>query len=248
MEQEKKKWYQLGDAANRNRLATIIIWSTLATIIVLSVFYYLTSKEEDKGATMEKIFSTLIPLFATWVGTVLAFYFGKENFDIAAKRYDKIIDRLSPDVLDDVKVSQIMIAKKTMVYKTLAEVEKETIQNLIKFLNDIKKSRLPILKDDKITYVVHKSTFLNAIGTLKPEEVSKLSFKDFIGNAENKAKVSSFETFKEDVILEKIRLAITKNEAIKDVFITDKDSKVVGWLTDTLILRFLSGTDKNTSN
>lgn len=239
--EEKKKWYQLGDAANRNRLATIIIWSTLGTIALLSYFFYRISPTAD---TMEDIFTTLIPLFATWVGTVLAFYFGKENFDIAAKRYDKIIDQLTPEVLDDVKVSQIMIAKKTMVYKDIAEVEGETIQNLIKFLNDIKKSRLPILNEGKIAYVIHKSTFLNAMSILKPEDAVKLDFKTFIANAENKAMASSFETFQEDVILEKIRAAIAKNEAIKDVFITDGSKNVVGWLTDTLILRFISGANK----
>ena len=60
--------------------------------------------------------------------------------------------------------------------------------------------------------------------------------------------VESFETFQEDVILEKIRTALTKNENVKDVFITDNDKNVVGWLTDTLILRFLSGANKNTPN
>ncbi len=237
---ENKKWYQLGEAANRNRLATIIIWFTFVAIIVLALLYYLLSK---KGAdTMGDIFDTLIPLFATWVGTVLAFYFGKENFDIATKRYNKLIDKLSPDVLDDINVTQIMISKQTMVYKDLTEVQGKKVQEIIDFLSEVKKSRLPILDNDKIKYVIHKATFLDALNELgNTVPAANYDFKAFISNAKYQKLASSFLTFDEAVILEKIRLALTKDSSVKDVFIIDKNKNVVGWLTDTLILRYLSG-------
>jgi len=237
---ENKKWYQLGDAANRNRLATIVIWFTFIAIIILALVYYLSS--DTQPDTMNAIFDTLIPLFATWVGTVLAFYFGKENFDIAAKRYDKLIDRLSPDVLDDVKVSQIMISKQTMVYKNLKEVENKKVKEIIDFLSDIKKTRLPILEDGKIKYAIHKTTFLNALNELGDDtSAAAFTFKDFIAKDAYKEKAMSFLQFGENVILEEIRSALRNNSNIKDVFITDAKKNVVGWLTDSLLLRYLSG-------
>lgn len=235
---ETKKPYELGDAANRNRLATIIIWSTFSAIIILAGLYYLSNTNSD---TMEKIFSTLIPLFATWIGTVLAFYFGKENFDIATKRYDKMIDRLSPEVLDDINVTQIMISKKTMVFKNLNELEGKKVKEIIAFLTEVKKSRLPVLQDDEMKYVIHKATFLDAMNNLDGAiTADDYDFKAFIADPKYLEKVKSFLTFDEGVILEEIRTALTKDPTIKDVFIVDKNKKVMGWLTDTLILRYLS--------
>ncbi|NAS30673.1 hypothetical protein GTQ40_06795 [Flavobacteriaceae bacterium R38] len=234
-----KKWYELGEAANRNRLATIIIWLTFSAIIILAILYYQSSSEAD---TMKEIFTTLIPLFATWVGTVLAFYFGKENFDIATKRYNKIIDKLNPDVLDDINVTQIMISKQTMVYKNLKEIEGKKIQEIITFLSEVKKSRLPILNEGRIKYVIHKATFLDALNELDGTiPAAGYDLKSFLSNPKYQELASSFLTFDENIILEKIRLALSKNSKIKDVFIIDKNKNLVGWLTDTLILRYLSG-------
>ncbi|MEM9001442.1 MAG: hypothetical protein AAGB24_14360 [Bacteroidota bacterium] len=239
---EKKKWYELGEAANRNRLATIIIWLTFSAIILLALFYYLTKQKAD---TMQDIFNTLIPLFATWIGTVLAFYFGKENFDIATKRYDKLIDKLSPDILDDINVTQIMISKKTMVFKNLEELEAKKIKEIIDFLNEVKKSRLPILEKGELKYVVHKATFLNALNELEDaNSVADYDFSSFISNKKHQEVARSFLTFGKGVILEDIRLALAKNSSIKDVFILDKNKSLVGWLTDSLILRYLSGGDE----
>jgi len=51
------------------------------------------------------MFNVIIPLLATWIGTVLAFYFGRENFEAASKQYKSIINQLTPDILDDVEVN-----------------------------------------------------------------------------------------------------------------------------------------------
>ena len=59
----------------RDKLALIIITATFIAIIILSFLYYFCSEPKDEAPS--KIFSTLIPLFATWIGTVLAFYFGR---------------------------------------------------------------------------------------------------------------------------------------------------------------------------
>ena len=97
------------DAASRNWLAILIVSFTFIAIFILAYWFY----NDDPGEeTMKYVFATLVPLFASWVGTVLAFYFGRENFDIATKRYDNLMNQLTPEVLDNVNVSQIMIAKR----------------------------------------------------------------------------------------------------------------------------------------
>src|SRR5690606_4596887 len=108
------------------------------------------------------IFNTLLPVITSWVGTVLAFYFGRENFEAASNRYEQMITKLSPDVLDDVLVEQIMIDKNTMIGMDFDDIKSQTIDELLEFLDKTKKSRLPVFDKDGIKYIIHKSTFLDA--------------------------------------------------------------------------------------
>jgi len=145
----------------RDKLALIIITATFIAIIILSFLYYHYSEPKDEAPS--KIFTTLIPLFATWIGTVLAFYFGRENFEAASNRYEQIISKLTPEILDDIPVNQIMITTKTMVKKSMNEIQGMSIKDVIDFLASVEKSRLPVIEEQKVKYILHKSTLLSLI-------------------------------------------------------------------------------------
>ncbi len=232
----KVQFYEKGISANRNLIALIIISFTMVGIILISWFYF--SKVGRDSEDAEKIFNTLIPLFATWIGTVLAFYFGRENFEAASNRYEQMIDRLGPEVLDDVFVNQIMISRETMVSKQLADIKNDSLKEIVNFMGSVEKKRLPILDGDKALYVIHKSTFTEAIAANTNED---LTLEKFVAIDKYKPIITSFITMKEDSILEDVVKRIAK-ENIKDIFILDSNEKLVGWLTDSLILRFLKST------
>jgi hypothetical protein len=40
---------------------------------------------------IDKVFSALVPLFGTWAGTILAFYFARENFDSANQSVQRLV-------------------------------------------------------------------------------------------------------------------------------------------------------------
>ena len=130
-----------------------------------------------------------------------------------------------------------------MVYKELDSIKSQNIKDIITFLNDIKKSRLPILDKDQIKYIIHKSTFLEALNNEPPSTANKLNFETFIKNSDNAKRAISFLSFQDNVILEDIQKAMAKEPQKKDIFITDANKSVVGWLTDSLILRFLTSPD-----
>ncbi len=227
----KVQFYEKGISANRNLIALITITFTMIGIIAISWFYF--SKGGNDPEDAEKIFHSLIPLFATWIGTVLAFYFGRENFEAASNRYEEIIKKLTPEILDDILVGQLMITKKTMVSKNVSDIKDKSVKELIEFMNTVDKSRLPILEQDKVKYVVHKSTFTEALAKNSGVE---LKFDKFA--KDNEATISKFITVKEDSILENVKNELSKKN-YKDAFILDSDGKVLGWITDTLIFGYL---------
>jgi hypothetical protein len=44
-----------------------------------------------------EVFNVPAPLFGTWVGTILTFYFTRENFKEANEAVNRIVDRLTPE-------------------------------------------------------------------------------------------------------------------------------------------------------
>lgn len=215
----------------RNRLAYIIIALTMLGIALVSYFYY----DCQTNDASEEIFSTLTPLFATWIGTILAFYFGRENFEAATKRYDEIINRLTPELLDDIPVNQIMISRKTMISLDLANAKTKSIKDLVDYLNLTDKNRLPILSDEQPKYIIHKSTLLEA---QSKKEASELPFEDFVAQY---PVVGIIKTVRKGDILENVRLLMRDDANVKDVFVINAEGKTMGWLTDSLIMRFIQG-------
>jgi hypothetical protein len=66
----------------RNRLAwAVFLVSTGGILLAATMILNATPAPGD--AVRREIFSVLVPLFSTWVGTVLAFYFSRENFETA---------------------------------------------------------------------------------------------------------------------------------------------------------------------
>ncbi|WP_299680246.1 hypothetical protein [uncultured Dokdonia sp.] len=224
----------------RERLSLMVI--AISAIVLIYVTYKILSHSGADSDDYQFVYSSILPLLGTWVGVVLAFYFGKENYEAASKQYEKIIDKLTPELLDDVMVNQIMISKKTMVLKKWEDIKTKTVQDIIDFLMDVDKSRLPILNaQGNVKYVIHASILSKPVketsGKSKPVDTSQ-KMEDFIKKFEGI--VDKIVMVKENEILEKVREKINATPNCKDVFVEDVNGKLSGWITDTLVLRYIN--------
>lgn len=76
----------------RNLIALgILLVSALAITALAAVA---VNADSSNALTM---FNTSLPVFASWVGTVLAFTFGRENFESANSQMRPLISKLSPE-------------------------------------------------------------------------------------------------------------------------------------------------------
>ncbi len=230
MKTRRIPFYEKGLNTYRNLLAVFMIFLTIVSIIYVSLLFHTAQSDAS-----EKIFDALIPLFATWIGTILAFYFGRENFESASNEYKKIINQLSPEILDDILVNQIMITDKTMVSMELDQAKAKSVKALIDYLEMVNKSRLPVLENGKPKYIIHKSTLLDA---QNKQDTSDMSFDDFV---KQNTIITSFTKVSEDAILEDVLAQIKDQPNIKDIFVLNENGKVTGWLTNALILRYIQG-------
>ena len=126
----------------RARLGTRLIKASIGAIVALGIAIMLAAAIGDYKAgtttgTLEAaklLLTTLLPLFGTWVGTVLAFYYSKENFEAATRSTVDLVrtgieglarTAVSAAMIPMWKISALRIpADETLSDLTFAEVEK----------------------------------------------------------------------------------------------------------------------------
>jgi hypothetical protein len=196
----------------------------------------------------ETAFTAVVGLVGTWVGTVLAFYFSKENFDAASASTQKLVDSItSKEKLSTTFVEGVMISVKIMASLALKTKGQESNINLIDmkgtYFKD--KNRLPIL-DAKgcILFIVHQSLIDNFLVDKATEgvEVKTITLKDALDNYAFKEQAKKFATIKSSDSLQRAKILMeglsTAESLCSDIFVTidgTKNTKVIGWITDKVI-------------
>jgi hypothetical protein len=138
-------------------------WICYLIINILNRAPTVPPADTDKIMT---IFTTVVALVGTWVGTILAFYFSRENFEAAAKSSAAttaaLVKQLTPgEKLAATLVKDKMIKRSEMFF---VRTPNESI-NLTKTLEDLEKTgkgnRIPLLdENDKPVCVLHRSTIV----------------------------------------------------------------------------------------
>ena len=156
-------------------IRTIALSITFAVLIItlFIAVYSLTWGRYDEDLK-DIVTKTLIPLWGTWIGTVLAFYFGKDNFDAASKSYQDTIDKLTSEdeKLERILVTDCMTTKSRIRCSDLKELKEKTISDILKN----KEGRFIIVDENEVVqHVIHRSIFERFISlvALKQCEVYK---------------------------------------------------------------------------
>src|SRR2546427_1451912 len=96
-----------GDANTRTKLAGWLIGLSIAGITMASGLSIVLATSKDRPEMARLVFASVLPLFGTWVGTVLAFYFARENLQAATDSTIRLAGREEPST----PVSEVMIPK-----------------------------------------------------------------------------------------------------------------------------------------
>ena len=75
---------KLSDAGARTFIAACIVIFSLVGIAAIAILA-IVEAGKDRANTTRFVFSAVLPLLGTWVGTVLTFYFAQRNFEAARR-------------------------------------------------------------------------------------------------------------------------------------------------------------------
>lgn len=80
-----------------NRISQLVLWGTISIGIVgigFAIVAVCVLKDENRVERafqiLQYVFGALLPLWGTWIGTILAFYYSKDNFESASKSANQL--------------------------------------------------------------------------------------------------------------------------------------------------------------
>ena len=232
---------------HREKISLMVILTSIIGVFLLAAIVIFASwGKEGNRETAQMVFTAILPLFGAWVGTILAFYFGKENFEAATRSVTAIARSVGlMEKLKAVPAKDKMIPKSQMLFGTLPADQIKLLGIVDKLIQEKKGDRYPIL-DDKghPVYMVHRSAIdgylVNKARQDSPPKLATLTLQDILDDDADLKKLfeTSFVTVKEDATLAEAKSAMDRAAKCQDVFVTKggtKQEPVLGWITNAII-------------
>jgi len=231
-------------SGRRYRLSLLII---ITSVLLLGFAFLLVFYKDLKAETA---FTAIIGLVGTWVGTVLAFYFSKDNFEAASESTRKLVNKVTSfeEILRNTPNKEEMLPIGEMRYLQLDKNPKTDgddfkLDALLEYLGEY--NRLPILDHNlHAKYIIHRSLFDYVISEEARKQggkpVADLTLKDMEDNEKIKDQITSFVSVSEGDILATTKALMENNSTpeiiCSDAFVT-KNNKVIGWITNVDLAR-----------
>jgi hypothetical protein len=220
-----------------------VIWLICTTSIGLYSAYAATNADFVKN--WKDITGILLPVIGTWIGTVLAFYFTKENFEAANRSVQSMVSKISPrDQLKSVSAKEAMIPAKSITGITLgpSKAEKDVLlDDMVHLLGD-NVTRVPVFEENGAArYVVHESTLHKYLYDVQAKAVSsgtpspKSTLEDLAKDPSADTPIRALAFVPETATLADAQDAMKQVKQCQDVFVTKTghaDEPIIGWITN----------------
>ena len=239
---EAAEWKERAAIARGIVIVGSVALFLLAIVVIVATAIF---NPTNLGTTTQTLFSALLPLVGTWVGTILAYYFSRENFQTASRTFLDTVKELTPiEKLGKIPVKDAMLkigAIKAVKMKA-GQSEKDIKLEELKKLLDGVVTRIPVL-DDKgaVRYVIHQSMLYKFIAEESCAKKTAFQFaavtlEDFLNFEQMKDYVSRTRAFvAADQTLADAKVQMEAVPGSQDVFVTEHgkpDEPVLGWLTN----------------
>lgn len=235
---------QTPDASTRKWLALGIVGISVFGIVALSAVAIALSGS-SRADTSRLVFSSVLPLLGTWVGTVLAFYFARENLQAAtdsAIRTTESTLRLTGREAGT-PVSSVMIGAASFVSYDLASGQDLASVPLADVRDKMQTSgyhRLPIRDaTGAVLQVIHDST-LTAFAESEGQTTASLNktVGDLMAKATFAELVKAIGFVAEKATVAEARAVMASIPKCNDIFVTangQAGERATGWLTNSLL-------------
>lgn len=249
---------QTSSTSNIDSKSKFVFWLSLIIVSLSFVFIFLIIIKSFcmsiQLSDLKDLSSLFLPVIASWVGAVIAYYFGKENYDSANARVQEMVDKINPiDNLKKVLIKDVLIKYDTMVKfinsNSPLDYKKVLLTDILNLCISSKANRIPIVTNDKkLQTVIHRSMIdllisKNALKLNSSDLINKLTIQELIDDEETSKYFNSpLLCIREDASLFDAKSAYDNDPTATDVFVTKTgglNEELIGFITEQEIINYL---------
>lgn len=230
------------DWALRNSIGLIITAGVVGVTVFIAIYMVLYNRSvgtDGKSFDMSFIGQTLLPLWGTWLGTVLAYYFGKANFEAGSNA----VKSMTPESkMASLLVKDVMIPQADIVVLKYEDQLSKNVKDILAYPQFKPYNRFAVFdKNNIVKAMIHRGTFYEFLFKNKDKE-NELTFQNLLNDEDENIKNQlsfGFGFVKLDATVLDAKKVIDSIAECQDVFITQTGSRnepVLGLLTNNKIL------------
>jgi hypothetical protein len=228
----------MNESHTRLWIAIAMVSLSAVGVIVISWVAIATATDTERSDTARLVFSSILPLLGTWVGTILAFYFARENLEAATVSTVRLAGRLAPTT----PVREVMIPRAKITAHTVAteaDAQNVKLADLQTKMGAEGHHRMPVFfGSDSVIYVIHDSTIAKfaELNGIRVADLADETTSDLVALTDLGKQVTALGFVGPDANIAEARAAMRSVSGCNDVFVTEQGQRrnaVVGWLTNT---------------
>ncbi|TDX23827.1 CBS domain protein [Modicisalibacter xianhensis] len=214
-----------------NIMASFVALSIIGSMTYLTYFVF-----QKNPWAAPNILDSLLPLFGAWVGTILAYYFSKENYKAATDSTERLVTQLKEQKLKKTYVKDIM--SRNIYCISEDDATKIEIEKAKETMNKKGHRYLPILNIHGAVIDLLYREDLNLYAS--NGDTSKQTLKALIDKKDRIRRKYAF--INKEASLADAKIAGENFSEIKVIFITNTGSsneKMIGMITTTDIAKYV---------
>lgn len=231
----------------RDKIAFIVLGIGMASIVAVSALALWLVTDSDRPEMARLVFASIIPLMGTWVGTVLAFYFARENLQSASDTTIRALT-LAGAVTEESPVEAFMTRvdriKPQKIVADWAAADALLLSDLFDSMTKSGLYRAPVFDTSGVALCVVHAFDIATYCAQPNRALANLGPQDTLGALRKGDPQKSVERLQFVPItanLKGVRDALAGNPGCKDVIVTKSGGsaeKAIGWITDADLARY----------
>lgn len=198
----------------------------------------------ESASTM--VFNALLPLLGTWVGTVLAYYFSRKNFEAASQSVERMVTLTTEQKLAQIFVEKEMLrpGQITLYRIPTSKTAKDVpLKDLLALIGP-SVTRIPVVDAGGVVqYILHQSGLYKfvadkALAGKSQADIDKLTLQDLVDDATLKNWVANIVYVPASASVGVAKATMEAQKGCQDLIATKtgaKDEPMLGWMTNVQI-------------
>jgi len=240
------------EAKSRRWLTFVVVLISVSGIVALGITGIIVkSGASDPFEKIKYVSATILPLLASWVGTILAFYFSKENLVAATQSVTDLSKALGGmDKLKAISVREKMRPLGAITAEQVPNGNEASLKLSAVLAKYSKWERIIILSEKNVVrFLIYKSMVerylshvaTGAVAAPAGVAIAELTLEHLLDSDAGLRTLfqTSFGFVRSDATLADAKQVMDKITKCQDVFVTETGNSsdpLVGWITDNTIL------------